>query len=123
MSQKDNFFNINDLSKGISRTLTKGLKASIFPGEQAMVSVVTIDPNSRGNIHDHPEEQWSILLSGEAIRIQDGEEIQVKEGDFWFTPGGVSHGVIGGNKGALILDFFAPAREEYKRPGKGYAQQ
>ena len=32
MNQKDNFFNINNLKKGIQRELGKGLKTSIFCG-------------------------------------------------------------------------------------------
>ncbi len=122
MSQKkNNFFNLNDLSKGISRTLTEGVDATIFPGVQAMVSIVKIAPNAKGNIHEHPQEQWSLLISGDAYRIQDDEKIHVSKGDFWLTPGGIKHGVIGGNEGAVIFDFFAPPREEYKKSGSGYA--
>ena len=122
MKQKEkNFFNLNNLSKGISRTLTDGINASIFPGDQAMVSIVTIDPNSEGNIHEHPQEQWSLMISGDAIRTQDNEKIKVAKGDFWCTPGGIRHGITGGSQGAVIFDFFAPPREEYKVSGKGYA--
>ena len=122
MSQKEkNFFNIKDLSKGISRKLTEGINANIFPGNQAMVSIVKINPHSEGTIHKHPQEQWSLMISGNAIRIQDNEKIRVSEGDFWCTPGGIQHGVIGGIKGAVIFDFFAPPREEYKKSGAGYA--
>ncbi len=121
MQKNEYFFNLDDLSKGISRKLADGIKTSIFPGEQAMVSIVQIDSNARGKIHNHPQEQWSVLISGSAIRIQGNEEIPVKKGDFWCTPGGTSHGIIGGVEGATIFDFFAPPREEYKKPGTGFA--
>ncbi len=32
-----------------------------------------------------------MLLEGSAVRVQDGEEIPVKKGDFWRTPGNVPH--------------------------------
>jgi hypothetical protein len=49
--------------------------------------VVTIAPNAQGTLHHHPEEQWGVLLEGSAIRVQGSEEIEVKKGDFWRTPG------------------------------------
>ena len=45
MSQKKNFYNINNLDEGIKRKLGEGLETSIFCGDQAMVSIVKIEPN------------------------------------------------------------------------------
>ena len=64
---------------------------------------------------------WSFLIKGSATRIQNGEKILVEKGDFWCTPGGIKHGIIGGPEGATIFDIFAPQREEYKKPGSGFA--
>ena len=124
MSQKEtNFFNIDDMSQGIVRTLTDGITTRIFPGEKSMVSIVRIEPNAVGAIHSHPQEQWGLILEGSAVRIQDGEEIKVKKGDFWVSPSGIKHGVIGGPDGAVILDVFSPPREEYTRPGSGFGTE
>lgn len=70
MVDKSLFFNINDLNQGIARELTDGVSTRIFPGENAMISVVRITANRRGQIHSHPEEQWGLLLEGDGIRIQ-----------------------------------------------------
>ena len=86
-----------------------------------MVSVVSIEPNSTGKIHSHPQEQWSLLIEGSALRIQNEEKIPVTKGDFWWTPGGIRHGIVGGPDGAIIFDIFAPQRDEYKKPGSGFA--
>ncbi len=116
MSQKDeNFFNIDDHEGGIPRELAAGVTARIFPGAQAMVSVVRLDPNSHTKSHAHPQEQWGFLLSGSAMRIQGGETIPVGPGDFWVTPGGVEHNIIAGPDGAVALDVFAPPRPDYAR--------
>ncbi len=124
MSQKDsNFFKIDDMKQGVSRTLCEGITTRIFPGKQAMLSVVRIEPNAVGAIHSHPEEQWGVMLEGSATRIQDGEEIPVQKGDFWCSPGGVEHGIIGGPDGAIIMDVFSPPRPEYTRPGSGFATE
>ena len=118
--ETQHFFNLNDLNDGIHRALAEGVEARIFPGDQAMISVVTLAPNKAGSIHSHPEEQWGILLEGSGIRIQDGVEHPVSEGSFWLTPGGVEHGMIAGPEGLKVLDVFAPPRAEYRKPGSGF---
>jgi len=119
---KKNFFNLDDMSQGIRRSLNKGVDARVFPGEQAMVSVVVIAPDHRGKIHSHPEEQWGVLLEGSGIRTQGGVEFPVKAGDFWCTPGGVPHTFQAGPDGARVLDVFAPPREDYRKAGSGFGK-
>jgi quercetin dioxygenase-like cupin family protein len=121
MNQQSEFHNIDDASEGLFRELGPGLTTRIFAGEHAMLSVVTIAPNAEGQLHKHPEEQWGLLLEGSAIRIQDGEEIAVRKGDFWRTPGNVLHTMRAGPEGARVLDIFSPPRPEYKKPGSGFA--
>ncbi|MEK9720444.1 MAG: hypothetical protein VW257_05235, partial [Quisquiliibacterium sp.] len=53
-------------------------------------------------------------------RIQDGQEIEAVAGEFWCTPGGVSHGVRTGAEGAVVLDIFSPPRAEYRKSGEGF---
>lgn len=120
MSNDRNFFNLDDPSLGIQRELAPGLSARIFVGDQAMLSVVTIAPNAEGSIHSHPQEQWGVMLEGDGVRTQDGEEYPVKAGDFWCTPGGVTHGLRAGPDGARVLDIFSPPRDEYRKSGAGY---
>lgn len=113
-------FNLHDLSQGVQRQLGEGISTRIFAGEQAMLSVVTIEPHATGTVHSHPQEQWGVLLEGECVRIQGGEEIPMKAGDFWHTPGGVAHGIRTGDSRAVVLDIFAPPREEYRKSGSGF---
>ena len=120
MSQENYFNNINDLDSGIKRVLGDGISTRIFCGDQSMLSIVTIEPNAKGQIHSHPQEQWGVLIEGSGIRIQGGEEVVIKKGDFWQTPGGIDHGIIGGPEGAKILDIFSPPRDEYKKSGSGF---
>ncbi len=121
MSQAEEFHNIDDETQGLARELAPGVTTRIFPGEHAMLSVVTIAPNGAGTMHSHPEEQWGMLLEGTAVRIQGGEEIAVKKGDFWRTPGGIEHTMRAGPEGCRVLDIFAPPRDAYRREGKGFA--
>ncbi len=114
-------FSIGDESQGIFRILTEGITTRIFSGENVMLSVVKLEPNSAGTVHRHPEEQWGVLLEGECVRIQGDEELTMNAGDFWYTPSGVSHGIRTAEIGATVLDIFSPPREEYKKQGEGFS--
>src|SRR2546430_15381971 len=114
MSQKDEFHNLDNLADGLFREPASGLTTRIFSGEHAMLSVVTLAPHAQGTLHHPPEEQWGVLLDGSAIRVQGDEEIPVKKGDFWRTPGNVPHTMRAGPDGARVLDIFSPPRPEYK---------
>lgn len=113
-------FSLHGDARGIARKLGEGIDANIFPGENVMLSVVRVEPNSSGTIHSHPEEQWGVLLEGKCTRIQNGEEVEATAGEFWCTPGGVSHGVRTGETAAVILDIFSPPRAEYTKAGSGF---
>jgi len=120
VSQREEFHNLDHPEDGLFRELAPGISTRIFAGEHAMLSIVTIAPNTEGQLHQHPEEQWGVLLEGSAVRIQGGEEIPVRKGDFWRTPGGVPHTMRAGPEGAKVLDIFSPPRPEYRVPGKGF---
>src|SRR5438876_9102227 len=71
---------------GIVRQLAPGITARKFPGVNAMLSVVTLEPHSVSPVHAHPNEQWGVCLEGEWIHVQDGVEHHVRAGGFWQTP-------------------------------------
>ena len=120
MSTK-NFFNIDDPEGGIARTLAPGITTTVFPGDHAMISVVRVEPEVRGVLHHHPEEQWGYCVSGSGTRYQGDETVSVSVGDFWRTPGGLSHTMQAGAKGMVVIDVFAPPRKEYTKSGDGFA--
>lgn len=121
MDETNAFFNLDDETQGIHRELGPGLNTRIFVGDRSMLSVVTVAPHAEGRVHHHPQEQWGVLLEGSGVRMQDGREFAVKAGDFWCTPGGVPHSFCAGPDGARVLDIFSPPRDEYAKPGSGFA--
>ncbi len=123
MSQAtENFFNLHDPTQGLARELAPGLTTRVFIGEHAMLSIVRCEPNAKGKLHHHPEEQWGVMLEGSAIRIQGGEEIPVAKGDFWRTPSDVPHTIHAGPEGCTVLDVFSPPRAAYRKPGSGFGE-
>ena len=121
MTENSEFYNLSDKTLGIQRDLAAGATARIFVGDQSMLSIVEFEPDAKGSIHSHPEEQWGVLLQGSGVRIQAGVEHEVQQGDFWRTPGDVEHGFRAGPQGAKILDVFSPPREAYRKTGSGFA--
>jgi quercetin dioxygenase-like cupin family protein len=119
-SKEVELYDLYSLSQGLARNLAPGIATRIFCGENVMLSVVRLEPGAQGEIHSHEEEQWDVMLEGDGVRFQDGEEFSVKAGNFWRTPSGVSHGIRVGESGALILDIFSPPREAYRKPGSGF---
>ncbi|MEQ8356083.1 MAG: cupin domain-containing protein [Kiloniellaceae bacterium] len=115
------FFNIDSARGGISRELAPGITTTIFSGEHAMISVVKFESKARGTLHHHPEEQWGHCLSGSGVRFQGGDEVPVKPGDFWRTPGNLAHTMAAGEEGMVVMDIFAPPRRAYRKPGTGFA--
>lgn len=109
------------LQGGLERKLADGITTHVFFSSQIMLSVAEIKPHTEPSIHSHPEEQWGYLLEGECVRIQNGEEISMQEGDFWHTPANTPHGVRTGDRSAKILDIFSPPRGAYTKPGEGLA--
>lgn len=120
MSKHPDFHHIDDASDAIVRQLADGLSANIYPGDQAMISIVTAEPGAKGELHNHSEEQWGICIDGSGIRVQGKDEIPFEKGDFWRTPGGVPHTMRAGPNGCRIVDIFAPPRDEYRKPGSGF---
>lgn len=114
------FANIDNLEGGIERQLSDGMKTTVFVGENVMISIVEAEPNAKGKIHAHPQEQWGYLLEGSGVRIQDGERIPVTKGTFWQTPGNVEHGFEAGPEGAKVIDVFSPPRDDYRTAGSGF---
>ncbi|MEM8973327.1 MAG: cupin domain-containing protein [Pseudomonadota bacterium] len=120
MTKHPEFHSQDDKTAGILRELAPGLNAQIFVGDQAMLSFVDIEPHAVGSLHHHPEEQWGVMLEGSGVRVQGDAEIEVKKGDFWRTPGDVSHSLRAGPDGCRVLDIFSPPRGDYRKAGSGF---
>ena len=120
MSDNHDLFSLYDLEAGIPRALNNGIKAQVFHGEQSTMMIARFGPNMPGRIHKHPHEQWHFVLEGSCTRVHEGEEVACKQGDFWVTLGDTMHTVVAGEDGLVLLDFFAPARDDYRQSGEGF---
>ncbi len=89
---------------------TDRVEAQIQTGEHMHMIRATYDPGATYEMHSHPHEQFSLLLSGR-MRLTVGEETrEIGPGDGWYAPGGVPHGgEILGDEPAVFIDVYSPA--------------
>lgn len=119
MTRHPDFHNVDDSSDAIVRQLATGLTAHIYPGDQAMISVVSVAPGASGSLHHHPEEQWGLCLEGSGIRVQGDQEIPLPKAISGAPPVACPTQCARALM-AVVCWTFAPPRDEYRRPGSGF---
>lgn len=83
-----------------------------FPVSKAMAGVnMRLLPGAVRELHWHKENEWSLMLSGNArITCVDGDGrnfvADVKQGDLWYFPSGLPHSIQGLDQGCEFLLVF-----------------
>lgn len=111
----------DDSRPGYFLSAGSGSRHAIFPGvelratagEELMLSVVNLEPDSVVELHSHPHEQMGYLISGTLEFTIGGETKILGPGDMWRIPGGVPHRVVAVGGPAKAIDVFHPIREDY----------
>jgi quercetin dioxygenase-like cupin family protein len=80
--------------------------------ENMLLSNIDLLPNALIPPHHHPQEQISVILSGEVTMTIGGETRLLKPGDMYLVPADVEHGGQAGADGAHMIDVFSPVRQE-----------
>jgi quercetin dioxygenase-like cupin family protein len=91
-----------------------GVLARVVSGDRCTLAVVELDPGSVVKEHSHANEQLGIVLSGSVTFRVDTEVRDLGPGDTWRIPGNTPHEVHTGPEGAVVIDFFAPPRDDWK---------
>lgn len=82
-------------------------------GERLTLGVVELDANSTVPEHSHENEQLGMVLSGSlTFRVGD-ESRELGPGGTWNIPADTPHEVTVGPEGAVVIDVFAPARDDW----------
>jgi quercetin dioxygenase-like cupin family protein len=91
-----------------------GILGRAVHGERITLGVIELDPDSVVPEHSHENEQLGLVLSGSlAFRVGD-ETRELGPGGTWRIPGNTPHEVRAGRNGAVVIDVFAPTREDWK---------
>ena len=90
-----------------------GIVARIVSGERLTLAVVELDPDAVAAEHAHENEQLGIVLEGSmSFRVGD-EKRELGPGETWTIPSGTPHEAIAGPEGAVVIDVFAPPRDDW----------
>jgi quercetin dioxygenase-like cupin family protein len=96
------------------RRIWGGVHGRVVHGERITLGVLELDPNSVVPEHQHEHEQLGMCLSG-SLRFSVGDETkELRAGETWSIPSNVPHGVHVGPDGAVVLDVFAPTRDDWR---------
>lgn len=94
--------------------LADGVAAKPLFGQGAMLNLIEFEPGAVVPAHSHPHEQLGIVLRGMQALVVDGLARELGPLEGYVLPGGVEHSAYCGPDGSLVLDVFAPVREDYR---------
>jgi quercetin dioxygenase-like cupin family protein len=104
----------DDLRAISPQQLADGYLARAVHGDQLTLAVVEIGPGKDLPEHQHSNEQLGMVIEGSVI-FSIGEETEtLTTGSIWRIPADTPHSVTGGEAGAVVIDVFAPPREDWQ---------
>ncbi len=84
--------------------------AQIVTGEHMHLIRAVYEPGAAYEMHSHPYEQFSLLLSGRLLLTVGDETREIGPGDGWYAPADVPHGgAVLGDEPAVFIDVYSPA--------------
>ncbi len=96
------------------KELVPGINARTFWGENMLIAVVDLDPDTHMPRHSHPHEQLGTVIQGQMELSIGNEKRLLQPGDVYVIPGGVEHEAQTFAEAVRVIDVFSPVREEYK---------
>ncbi|MFL5970166.1 MAG: cupin domain-containing protein [Gaiellaceae bacterium] len=92
----------------------EGVHGRVVHGERITLGVIELDPKSVVPEHAHEHEQLGMCLSGSLVFRVGDESRELAPGDTWSIPSNVPHEVHVGDEGAVVVDVFAPTRDDWR---------
>ncbi len=89
------------------------VRRTLAYGDRGMLVETTLTKGAEMPEHKHPHEQTTYVLRGKLELVIGGEPVILTPGDSVLVPGNVPHSGIA-HEETVVLDTFAPPREDYK---------
>jgi quercetin dioxygenase-like cupin family protein len=103
-----------DVSSLDLQRIWEGVHGRVVHGERLTLGVIELDPRSVIPEHSHDHEQLGMCLVGSlTFRVGD-ESRELHSGATWSIPSNVPHEVHVGPDGAVVIDVFAPTRDDWR---------
>jgi len=95
------------------RQIWESVSVRTVDGDRLTLGIVELDANAVVPEHRHDHEQLGMVLHG-SLEFRVGEEKrQLGPGGTWRIPSNVPHEVEVGPEGAVVIDVFAPVRQDW----------
>ena len=107
----DVFDNVSSLDL---QRIWDGVHGRVVHGERITLGVIELDADSIVPEHSHDHEQLGICLSGSLVFRVGDDSKELAAGDTWSIPSNVPHEVHVGPSGAVVIDVFAPTRDDWR---------
>ena len=102
-----------DLAALPLRQIWESVAVRTVDGERLTLGIVELDANAVVPEHRHDHEQLGMVLQG-SLEFRVGEERrELGPGGTWRIPSNVPHDVRVGPEGAVVIDVFAPVRQDW----------
>jgi quercetin dioxygenase-like cupin family protein len=89
------------------------VRARRVEGERITFAVVELAPNAVVPEHRHENEQLGMVIQGVMHFTIDGETRTLGPGGTWRILSNLSHDVVAGPEGAVVIDVFNPTRADW----------
>jgi quercetin dioxygenase-like cupin family protein len=93
--------------------VAEGIKRQMVVGENVMVCRFTFDPFVVTDVHSHPHEQMTLVISGKVRFTIDGLAVIAAPGDVLHFPPNNQHGATMLDEEVVLIDIFSPIREDF----------
>ncbi|HEY1367577.1 MAG TPA: cupin domain-containing protein [Gaiellaceae bacterium] len=107
--------NLDELSNLPPKPIWDGVLARAVTGDRLALSVVELEPNALVPEHRHDNEQIGLVIEGTIRFTIDGETKDLGPGGTWCIGSNVPHEARAGDKGAVLIDVFAPPRADWEQ--------
>ncbi|SFQ55072.1 L-dopachrome tautomerase-related protein [Flavobacterium akiainvivens] len=95
--------------KQVNELLTRGT----ISGESGTIGYFTYKKGAVVPVHQHINEQYSVITQGSVKVLVEGKEVIVKAGEGIIIPANVPHSFIALEDNTIDIDFFTPARMDW----------
>ncbi len=102
--------------------LNPSLGRQVIHGEKMTVALIHLRQGVVVPSHQHDHEQFSAVQSGHVSFKVAGEEAMLQAGDMILIPAGAPH-TVEALSDSLVLDTFAPPRDDWQRGDDAYLRR
>jgi unsaturated pyranuronate lyase len=102
-----------DLAELTALRVWAGVYGRVLGGERITMAVIELEASVLVPEHSHEHEQVGVCIDGSlSYRVGDVERV-LGPGSSWLIPHGVPHEAHAGPEGAVVVETWAPRRDDW----------